>query len=452
MNKKMSRRDFLRLIAGAAGIAGIGLLGKLLNGKAKIIPHTGAPGDHQVWMPAILKQYPPLPTPTPTPTPTQTPTATKTSTPTPTATSSATPSNTPTPTRTPTPGTPPPPPNNRVVHVWDTQATYWNFSTGWYGNYIRQDHVNQMTNDGLISLTGQSNIVAAWQSLLPNYSTGETIAIKVNFNNCGSCSDLDNQIDAVAEPVIALINGLTQAGIPQQNIWIYDALRPIPDRFSNKLSGYNVRLFDTGLCHEDAGFSDLPYARVNFNHSSLSYVILTDVLANCTYLINMPIMKDHGISAVTLGFKNHYGSIDQVLGRNSDYLHRLIDPDDGIYSPQYSPLMDINNHPFIRNKTFLVVGDGLFGGLENTTRTPQPWASFNNMSPNSLFFSRDPVAVECVMFDILNANPTPPWHPKRGEHEDDYLKLARDLGMGTYERADPWLDTYTDIDYVRIES
>jgi hypothetical protein len=28
--------------------------------------------------------------------------------------------------------------------------------------------------------------------------------------------------------------------------------------------------------------------------------------------------------------------------------------------------------------------------------------------------------------------------------------LAANAGMGTYERADPWLDTYTSIDYSRI--
>ena len=70
------------------------------------------------------------------------------------------------------------------------------------------------------------------------------------------------------------------------------------------------------------------------------------------------------------------------------------------------------------------------------------------LPPTSLFFSRDPVAIECVMFDILNAEPI--WHPKRGDHEDDYLVLAANAGLGTYERADPWLDTYTAIDYSRI--
>ena len=66
-----------------------------------------------------------------------------------------------------------------------------------------------------------------------------------------------------------------------------------------------------------------------------------------------------------------------------------------------------------------------------------------------MFLSRDPVAVECVMFDILNAEPGS--QPKRGDHEDDYLVLAANSGMVSYERADPCLDTYSIIDYSRIE-
>jgi uncharacterized protein (DUF362 family) len=42
--------------------------------------------------------------------------------------------------------------------------------------------------------------------------------------------------------------------------------------------------------------------------------VVTDVLRNAT-LINMPIMKGgHPIAGVTLGFKNHFGTIDNPGG------------------------------------------------------------------------------------------------------------------------------------------
>lgn len=431
MTKSMSRREFLRIAIGGTALAAAGMVAQWLSGKARIISVTGATVGTPHYLPVILRSGV-----------TTTPTRTATSTSTPTATRTATA------TTSPTSATPPA--SNRVVHVWDPLATSWNFSTGWYGDYVSQSRVNEMTNRGLISLTNKATVTEAWQSILPGYSAGKGIAIKVNFNNLwGDCAEITNRIDAIAEPVNALISGMLQAGVQAQDIWIYDALRPIPNRFRNRLVNQNVKVFDSGTCGTVAGFDSIdPSATVNFNHPPLTSRQLTDVLVNCTYLINMPILKDHGIAPVTLGMKNHYGSIDCVICIDGDYLHRLIKTDDSVYSSTYNPIVVINQNPNIKNKTVLVVGDGLFGAIGNTTATPTRWEVFGDASPNSLFFSRDPVAIECVMFDILNSEPV--WHPYRGDHEDDYLVLAASAGMGTYERGDPWLDTYSIIDYSRI--
>lgn len=414
MTRRMTRREFLRFALGSSAVAAAGMVAGCISGKTRILPVSGSSGGLTQYLPLVMNpETQPIPTPNPTPTT--------------------------------------PPAANRVVHVWDDQATSWNFSSGWYGDFVSQARVNEMTERGLKALTGKATIAEAWQSLLPGYSAGKGIAIKVNFNNCwGDCNEITNRIDALAEPVNALVSGMLLAGVQARDIWIYDALRPIPNRFRSRMVNPNVQIFDSGVCGTAAGFSSAEEsATLHFNHAPLTTRQLTDVLVNCTYLINMPILKDHGISAVSLGFKNHYGSIDCVLCNDGDYLHRLIDPENPAYSSSYNPLVVINQNPNIRGKTVLVVGDGLFGALGNTTYAPSRWASFGNASPNSLFFSRDPVAVECVMFDILNAEPI--WHPRRGETEDDHLVLAAAGGMGSYERADPWLDTYTLIDYSRIE-
>ena len=40
-------------------------------------------------------------------------------------------------------------------------------------------------------------------------------------------------------------------------------------------------------------------------------VYLSSILTKmCTYLINVPVLKDHSIAGVTLSMKNHYGTID----------------------------------------------------------------------------------------------------------------------------------------------
>jgi uncharacterized protein (DUF362 family) len=33
----------------------------------------------------------------------------------------------------------------------------------------------------------------------------------------------------------------------------------------------------------------------------------------CTYLVNVPVLKDHGKVGITLSLKNHYGTIDNPM-------------------------------------------------------------------------------------------------------------------------------------------
>jgi len=310
--------------------------------------------------------------------------------------------------------------------------------------------VNTMVEEGLKALTGTSSVQAAWQALLPNYRSGQVIAIKVNFNN-SDCADSDNVIDGLIEPVNALIATLKSFGVAESDIWIFDASRPLPNRFVSGCLYGSVRFFDSAGkgCREDATFtSNDPNAEVTFQHPNLKSRRLTDVVINADYLINVPILKDHGISGVTLGFKHHFGTIEYVQGAGNDNLHSYINPSNSLYSTGYSPLVDIYSNPHIRDKTVLILGDGLFGALGNTNNPPRRWSSFGDQAPNSLFLSTDPVAVDCVMVDILDAEPG--YHPQAG-HRDDYLKLAAQAGLGTYERGDPWGSGYSQIDYQRVD-
>jgi len=141
-----------------------------------------------------------------------------------------------------------------------------------------------------------------------------------------------------------------------------------------------------------------------------------------------------------LGFKNHFGSLQQC-----DLLHWSVTLGDGNYTSNYNVLVDMFNNPHFKNKTVLTIGDGLFGArINNWNEVPSPWASFDNHSPNSLFFSTDPVAIDCVMADFLDAETGVP------DRSDDYLKLANAAGLGTYERWDA-LQQYHTIDYQLIE-
>ncbi len=326
-------------------------------------------------------------------------------------------------THTPLPG------SSRVVHVHAPSATYWNGSSGYYYNYVNQSVVNDMVDRGVTALTGTSTRADAWRALIPNYSGG-IVAIKVNFNN----SQHGNLINALIHPVNAVIQGLLEIGVAPQSILVYDAVRPIPTYFRNGCLYAGVQFYDV----DDA---DFPVA-VSFSRPGIPAEYLASAAVDAAYLINMPIIKGHSITGVTLGFKNHLGTINSPI-----YLHEYIAPMWGqYYDPNYNPMVDIYLTPHIRNKTVLVLGDGLFGSRDNTNSVPTRWQTFGNQFPNSLFFARDPVAVDCVMYDLLAAEGCPyTW-----DEATDYLRLAAAAGLGTYEHGDPWGSGYSHIDYVKI--
>lgn len=340
-------------------------------------------------------------------------------------------------------------PSNRVVHTHSNDATYWDYATGWYGDYVSQTMVNAMTDQGVMALTNTSTLADAWRALIPGYTASQKVAIKINLNNA-SCDDSDQVIDALPQPINSIIRGLNGIGVPENDIWVYDVTNgwhsgAMPTRLVNKITALypNVQFHS----HEDSCSTALGYSateRILFNvppgKPSIDGRPLCNALVNASYLINMPIMKKHGMAGVTLGFKNHFGSFDRC-----DLVHWSVDLGDAAYTPSYNGLVDIYSNPHVKNKTVLTIGDALYGArIDNYSEIPSPWPTFGNKSPNSLFFSVDPVAIDCVMYDFLKAEGDVP------AGSDDYLKLASAAGLGTFEHWDAARE-YHAIDYRRIE-
>ena len=334
-----------------------------------------------------------------------------------------------------------------VVHVHAADATNWDFASEWYGDAVDQERVDAMMALGLTTLTDTTSIPEAWAVLLPDYQPGEKIAVKVNLNNA-SCPDTDNVIDALIEPVNALIGSLVLAGVHEEDVWVYDAIRAMPARFYSRRQYTQARYFDSAGCADEvASFEYMDDSlRVAFTHPAMQTVrFLTDLLYQATYVINMPILKRHGTHPVTLGFKNHFGSLNNLGGGGDDNPHFYISPTNSRYDPDHSPLVDIYANSNIAGKTVLTVGDGLFGAPV-VAGVPIPWSSFGDQAPNSLLFARDPVAIDCVMCDLLRAE----WYV--GDAAYDYLSLAEQRGLGVFERGEPWGAGYNLLDYIRVEA
>ncbi len=341
----------------------------------------------------------------------------------------------------------------RVVQVRSPSATAWHYNpaSSWYGEAVNQEVADSLLARGLAEVTGRPSAAEAWGVMLQGYTAGKKIAVKINLNNARSSEDTDNQIDALPQVVNALLKTLLEAGIQAQDVWVYDALRPIPRRFWDRLLYKSAGYFDSGgYAPQRATFNHVhPSLKVSFLTPGMTGERwLTDLLYQASYVINLPILKKHGTHPVTLGFKNHFGSLSalgSLNGQAADDPHAHINPaSTTYYNPAFSPLVDINANPNLRDKTVLTIGDGLYGA-SNVGAAPVRWNTFGSQSPNLLLFSRDRVAIDCIMCDLLRA--------EFGlvEAAYDYLRLANAHGLGVFEKGEPWGAGYQQIDYQKYE-
>jgi hypothetical protein len=124
---------------------------------------------------------------------------------------------------------------------------------------------------------------------------------------------------------------------------------------------------------------------------------------------------------VTLCAKNHYGSLirtpscylrPDLPGRPGDgqslaYYNMHYSLPNTSWSPgiaQYRSLVDLMGHSELGSKTVLYLIDGLYGGYYWEAR-PYKWDTwpFNGDWPSSLLASQDPVAIDSVGYDFVNA-------------------------------------------------
>jgi len=279
----------------------------------------------------------------------------------------------------------------RVVWVWNPNATEKDVSGYWWEQENNnQDVIDQMLSIGVQQLTGTSNNSDAWNAIFRyfnqvhgngdiGYQPGEKIAIKLNFNNAlGGTGDPyfkeDNDRDASPYVVKALLYQLVHViGVAQEDIILFDASRPIPDWFYNRVY-YETYPADP-LVEE---FSSIHYVDSLGEATGREQVVpsstkmyfsngvvrtLPTCIVDANYLINMPLLKRHPINmGVTLSGKNFFGSfiepvsdihaydpvaLDSVMydfllteGTNpiegaQNYLHQAAVPASNVYDPEH---------------------------------------------------------------------------------------------------------------------
>jgi len=344
----------------------------------------------------------------------------------------------------------------KVIRIYNPKATFWDYKTKPYTNFINENIVNQMLKVGLCTFTETKSVKEAWQKLMPTYKNGDKIAIKPNLNalHLGHEKNITATPTVINSVIHSLINDL---GVPPSNIYVYDLcvnaekikqFLKYPVNCIGKSTGSILDRIKLGL-HIGLNTSD-PSACIDMRHpiydtdGTQVYCYIPKVVTQADHLINIPILKAHQFVLITCAFKNHFGTV-----RFSNYnqypviLHG---------EPLQPALVDIYKNKHINDKTRLIIVDGLFGaplyGHKPFGRLPTPWHTFpGDKTPNSIFLATDPVAVESIIADYVAAEQT---YHKFDLRPHDYLHWAakENLGIHEHRKSD---GSYSLIEYIQVK-
>jgi uncharacterized protein (DUF362 family) len=211
--------------------------------------------------------------------------------------------------------------------------------------------------------------VEAWKRLV---RPGEVVGIKVNcLAGRGTASTSAQLVEAICER-------LQQAGVARKQIVIWD-------RLASDLESAGFRTgsrFEHIRCvgNDEAGYED--ELSMFGNVGSLVSRTLT---RTCDAVINVPVLKDHGIAGVTMALKNLFGAI-----HNPNKYH-------GNVGDPY--VADVFMLPPIRQKVRLTVCDAMTAQYDGGPSYMPQWC----WPFDGLLVAADPVALDYTGWQIIEA-------------------------------------------------
>ena len=234
-------------------------------------------------------------------------------------------------------------------------------------NSFSQSVIEKMLDEGIAALYRTNEPEKIWKQL---FSRNEVVGVKVN---CLSGSH------GSSHPVLveAIIEKLRHVGIEPGNIIIWDRLNQ-----DLESAGYRINRKDKNKirCYGNdiAGYDDRLYI-----NGSVGSLISRTLIQTCSAIINVPVLKDHGIVGITLSMKNFFGAI-----HNPNKYHSK----NG--NPYIADLYQIN---LIRQKTRLTICDALDAQYEGGPPFKPQWT----WPFNGLLIGVDGVALDRVGWQII---------------------------------------------------
>lgn len=229
------------------------------------------------------------------------------------------------------------------------------------------ERLRRLLDRSMMAFFDRDNPSEAWKQVV---RPGQIVGLKVN---CLAGLGLSTHV-VLTEAVIERLN---EAGIRDSDIIIWDRLNKDLERggFKIKERGKGVRC----LGNDSAGYeSDLSL------FGQAGSLLSRTLTRGCDVVINMPLIKDHGITGMTGALKNVFGAI-----HNPNKYH----PNMG--NP-YIP--DVWMFPAVHQKFQLNICDLLTLQYQGGPSYLPEWT----VETNALMISRDPVAMDAVGLDLID--------------------------------------------------
>lgn len=291
---------------------------------------------------------------------------------------------------------------SRVVLVRDSRVID---SSG----IVQQPLLQEMLDRALTTLTEKSTIGDAWREFV---KPGEVVGLKLNANSVPQLrgSELTAHFPALTS---AVLSGFDQAGIAEEDVVLWE-------RSDEELAstGHSIQkdagaLRVLGTRESRRGGGGPGFSSESFPVGNRSSRVSRIASEMCSALINVPVLKDHGVTGITGAMKNHYGSID-----NPSRYHGNNGTSPGV--------AEVNAIPAIRAKQRLVLFDALLGVYTGGPR----WQRQYVWPYGGILVGTDPAAIDAVALSILDQ--------KRQEEglrsvapRATFLDAAEALGLGT---------------------
>ena len=204
----------------------------------------------------------------------------------------------------------------------------------------------------------------AWRKVV---RPGEVVGLKVNcLAGRGNCTR--------PELVNAVCERLRQAGIKEIVIW---------DRLNSDLESAHFKIVERGSGIRCFGNDVLGFDEDLAVFGSVGSLVAKTLTQVCDAVINLPVLKDHGLAGVTIALKSMFGAIHNP----NKYHVNVCDP----------YVADVNMLPPIRRKVRLHICDATTAQYEGGPSFMPHWT----WPYNGLLISRDPVALDYQGWQII---------------------------------------------------